>query len=219
MFEEQVSIKVRQEINDKTWGVTEQFLQVHDLVLVDGQPKIDRIDADKSDGTVIAYLPVKDEPFFMAFYFDNKVDLKIRAIGTESKNQVYFRVTSDKLSFSDLASMTTIKASDGWSKGETRKFGNGTYRFSSFGVEPNPEPDEFEDKLTKLLDILETDNKGIRELADKANAGISVAMTFHDGNGMFGGPHLERQVIKRLSDLNLSVDFDLYADGNSFKEE
>ena len=93
------------------------------------------------------------------------------------------------------------------------------YRFSSLGIEPNPEPDEFEDKLAKLLDLLETDKEGIKRLVDKANGGISVAMTFHDGNGMFGGPHLDRQTVKRLGDLNLSVDFDLYADGNSFKEE
>ena len=219
MFEEQVSIKVGQEINDKTWGVTEQFLQVHDIVIVNGRPKIERIDTDKVDGTVIAYLPVKDEPFFMAIYFDNKKDLNIRGIGTESKNQVYFRATSEQLTLSNLASMTTLKATDGWNKGDTRKLGKGNYSFSSFEIEPNPEPDEFEDKLVKLLDLLETDRRGIKRLVDEADGGISVAITFHDGNGMFGGPHLDRQTVKRLSDLNLSVDFDLYGDGNSFKEE
>ncbi|MFO0331262.1 MAG: DUF4279 domain-containing protein, partial [Bacteroidota bacterium] len=78
---------------------------------------------------------------------------------------------------------------------------------------------EFEDKLVKLLDLLETDKEGIKRLVDKADGRISVAKTFHDGNGMFGGPHLDRKTVKRLADLNLSVDFDLYADGNSFKED
>jgi hypothetical protein len=219
MFDEQVSIKVGQEIKDKTWGVTEQFLQVHDIVIVNGRPKIERIDTDKVDGTVIAYVPVKDEPFFMAFYFDNKKDLNIRGIGTESKNQVYFRATSEQLTFLELTSMTILKHTDGWNKGDERKLGKGNYRFSSFEIEPNPEPDEFEDKLRKLLDLLETDKEGVKRLVDKANGGISVAMTFHDGNGMFGGPHLDKETVKSLGDLNLSVDFDLYADGNSFKEE
>jgi hypothetical protein len=219
MFDEQVSIKVGQEINDRTWGVTEQFLQVHDIVIVNGRPKIERIDTDEVDGTVIAYLPVKDEPFFMAFYFDNKKDLNIKGIGTESKNQVYFRATSEQLTFPELASLTTLKHTDGWNKGDEGKLGKGTDRFSSFKIEPNPEPDEFEDKLRKLLDFLETDKEGVKRLVDKADGGISVAITFHDGNGSFGGPHLDKETVKRLGDLNLSLDFDLYADGNSFKEE
>lgn len=219
MFEKHLSIKVAREINDRIWGVAEQFLQVHEIVAINGRPKIERIDIDKVDGTVISYLPVKDEPFFMAIYFDNERDLNITGIGTESENRVYFRARSEQLTLSDLASMTSLKATDSWNKGDARKFGKGKYSFSSFDLEPNPEPDEFEDKLAKLLDLLETDREGIKRLADKADVGISVAMRFHDGNGTLGGAFLDRKVIKRLGDLNLSVDFDLYADGNSFRED
>jgi hypothetical protein len=76
MFEEQVSIKIGQEIKDKTWGVTEQFLQVHDIILVDGRPKVERIDADNPDGTIITYLPVKDESFYFAVYLDQYGEFK-----------------------------------------------------------------------------------------------------------------------------------------------
>ena len=61
----------------------------HDVVLVDGQPKIDRIDNEKGDGTVIAYLPIKDELFHLAIYLDSKLDFEIKGIGTESYNAVY----------------------------------------------------------------------------------------------------------------------------------
>jgi len=219
MIEEQVSIKVGQEIKGKTWGVTEQFLQVHDIVLVNGQPKIERIDTDKADGTIIAYVPVKDEPFYFAVYFDNKESLNIAGIGTESYNSVYFRATSDKLTFDELTSLTTIKSTGGWDKGQKRKLGTGIYEFSSINIEPNPEPDEFEDKMKKLLDLLEQDNEGIKKLGDRADGQIQVAIKFHNGNTMLGGPHLDKEIIRRLSDLNLSVDFDLYADGNLFKED
>ena len=219
MIDEQVSKKVGQEIKNKTWGVTEQFLQVHDVVLVDGQPKIQRIDKEKADGTTIAYLPVKDESFFLAVYLDSKADFEIIGIGTESYNSVSFSATSENLSLNELTSMTTLKPTKKWDKGDKRTFGDSRHTFSSVLFEPNPEPDEFEDKLNKLLDLLETDKQGIKRLVDNADAGISIAMKFHDGNGMFGGPHLDSQTVKRLGDLNLSIDFDLYASGNDFKEE
>ena len=219
MFEEQVSLKVGQEIRDKAWGVTDQFLQVHDIVRVDGQPKIERIDTERADGAIVAYVPVKDESFYFALYFDNKESLKIIGIGTEPYNSVYFRATSDKLNVNELKSLTTLKATKYWTKGDKKKYGVGFYNFSSLEIEPNPEPDEFEDKLKKLLDTLEKDRDGVKKLADMASAYIQVNMRFHNGNKMLGGPHLDKKTIGRLSELNLTVDFDLYADGNFFKEE
>ena len=219
MIDEQVLKKVGQEIKNKTWGVTEQFLQVHDVILVDGQPKIERIDTEKEDGTSIAYLPVKGESFFLAIYLDSKTDFEIKWIGTEPYNSVYFQVTSDKFSMDELSSMTALKPTKSWNRGEKRKFGDSVHKFSSIIFEPNTEPDEFEDKIVKLLDFLERDRTGISRLTDTADGSIQVAIKFHNGNTMLGGPSLSIEVIKRLSDLNLSVDFDLYADGKFFKED
>ncbi len=39
---------------------------------------------------------------------------------------------------------------------------------------------------------------------------------FHNGNIMIGGHHIEKDHIKRISKLNLKVDFDIRADGNFF---
>jgi hypothetical protein len=219
MIDEQVSKKVGQEIKNKTWGVTEQFLQVHDVVLVDGQPKIQRIDNEKADGTTIAYLPVKDQSFFLAIYLDSKADFEIKGVGTESYNSVYFQVTSDKFNLDELSSMTTLRPTKNWNKGDKRKIGDTVHKFSSIIFEPNPEPDEFEDKIKKLLNFLEQDKSGVKRLTDNADGFVQVAIKFHNGNTMLGGPSLDKETIKRLSDLNLSVDFDLYADGNFFKEE
>lgn len=219
MFEDRVSIKITQEISKRTWGVTEQFLRVHEIVFVNGVPKIDRIDTEKTDGTVIAYVSVKDESFHFAVYFDNKETLNIIAVGTEAYNSVYFRATSDNLTFDELTSLTTIKSTGGWSKGEKMKYGTGVYRFSSMTIEPNPEPDEFEDKLRKLLDLIEHDYAGIKELTERAYGQIQVAIKFHNGNTMLGGFHLDKSIVNRLNNLNLSVDFDVYAEGKFFKED
>jgi hypothetical protein len=35
---------------------------------------------------------------------------------------------------------------------------------------------------------------------------------------MLGGHHLDKDIIKRLAALNLELDFDLYAEGNFFKD-
>lgn len=45
-----------------------------------------------------------------------------------------------------------------------------------------------------------------------------VASSFHNGNTMLGGHHLDKDIIKRMAALNLEIDFDLYADGNKFNE-
>jgi len=42
-------------------------------------------------------------------------------------------------------------------------------------------------------------------------------MNIHNGNGMVGGPTLDKNSIKRMNDLNLEINFDLYLEGKKFK--
>lgn len=88
---------------------------------------------------------------------------------------------------------------------------------STIFYEPNPEPDEFETKLKKLLDYLEQDKEGILSLVEKAGGYTQVAIEFHNRNTMFGGPHIDKVDIGRMSNLNPEVDFVLYANGKFFK--
>ncbi|RYZ82864.1 MAG: DUF4279 domain-containing protein, partial [Proteobacteria bacterium] len=139
-------------------------------------------------------------------------------VGTEYFNAVYLKVVSENLSFRELSSLTNLKPTGGWSKGDARKSGKSFFNFSALHFEPNPEPDEFEDKLRKLLDFLEMDKEGIVTLVERASVQLQVATIFHNGNTMLGGHHLDREIIKRLAALSLEVDFDLYAEGNFFKD-
>jgi hypothetical protein len=220
MFEEQVSIKVGQEIQDRTKGLTDLFLQVHDIVRIDGRPKIERIDTDREDGVVIAYVPVIDESFYFALYFDNKESLNLIGIGTEPHNSVYFRARSRELNVDELKSLTTLEAAKRWTKGQKEKYGPGFHINSQIEIELNPEPDDIMDKIKKLLDILEKDKDGIKRLVDTASGYIQVYMRFHVGNKtLFGAPRLDKKTIGRLNELNLSISFELYAEGNFFKEK
>jgi hypothetical protein len=210
--------KAISELQTKSFGTTQQFLEVHEIEYADNKPKVLRVDTDQEDGTAIVYFAIKGEKFYLAVYLDTSPEVAVRHVGTEPYHSVYFRATSETMNFEQLASLTKLKATNGWNRGDNRKFGNSYHKNSSIHFEPNPEPDEFEDKLMKLLNYLEQDRQGITELVDTANGYIQVATVFHNGNTMLGGHHLDKQIIKRLGALNLKIDFDLYAEGNFFKD-
>ncbi len=211
--------KAIEEIETRSFGVTEQFLQVHEVVYVDGKPHIARVDTEKNDGTAIVYFPVVDEQFYLAIYLDTVQQVTVNGVGTEPYNCVYFRASSETLSFEQLSLLTVLKPTGGRNKGDKKWSGETDvlWKETTIFFETNPEADEFEDKLRKLLEYLETDTSGVAELVEKAGGYIQVAIEFHNGNTMLGGPHIDHDSIKRMADLNLYIAFDLYAGGNYFR--
>jgi hypothetical protein len=213
--------KAIEEVETKSWGVTKQFLEIHELVLENDKPKVARVDRERKEGTVVVYFPVIAVKFFFAVCLNLEPEVSVKWIGTEAYNSVYFRAFSETLSLEELSQFTTLKHTGGRSKGEKKRPTGGTgivWKESTIFYEPNPEPDEFENKLKKLLDYLETDKNGVAVLVGKADGYIQVAIEYHNGNTMLGGHHLNKEAIERLALLNLEIDFDLYVSGNSFKE-
>ncbi|QNF34217.1 DUF4279 domain-containing protein [Adhaeribacter swui] len=217
MSEEEIIFLVTEELQNPILGVTQQYLEIHKPVTIDDRLKIDKVNTNSEAGTAIVYIPVVGACFHFAVYVDLK-EKAVTGVGTESYNRVYFRVTSDLFTLDELKAFTTLSPTYGWSKGDLSKTGNQPYNFSSIEFMPNPEPDEFENKLSKLLDFLEQDTDGVRQLVAEAHGGITVVMDFHNGNGMLGGMYIDSLSIQRMGKLNLFIDFDLYASGNSFKE-
>ncbi|WP_293309527.1 DUF4279 domain-containing protein [Pedobacter sp. UBA5917] len=216
MTDEQLAVLIEKEFEEKTLGVTEQYLEIHAPVYISNKLKIDRIDCESHE-CMVAYLPVQDERFYFAVYIDT-VSGKIINIGTEPYHRVYFFATSATLTETELKASTTLSVYESWNKGHLRKNGRAVYKYSGLRILPNTEPDEFEDKLGKLLSYLETDKKGVTELVEKAEGYIQVAMDIHNGNGMIGGPDISRENIARMAKLGLSINFDLYVGGEPFKE-
>jgi len=216
VIDQQVIQLIEKEFNEKTLGVTKQYLEIHSPVYINNKLKIDRIDRDKRDEPIIAYLPVFGEKFYFSIFIDPKTR-EVIGIGTEACHRVYFRATSEILTADELKVMTKLVPTECWSKGESKKNGKINHTFSNFIILPNPEPDEFEDKLKKLLDFLEHDKDGIIHLVKKANGYIQVAMDIHNANGIIGGYSIDTDDIRRMQNLKLSINFDLYVEGNSFK--
>jgi len=216
MTDEQITARIEQEFKAKTFGVTEQYLEIHQPVYHNNQLQIARIDRERSDKLIIAYLPILNEKFYFAIYIDGSSGI-ITNIGTEPYHRVYFLATSEKLTAAELKAMTSLAISASWNNGDLKPNGKSTYRFSAVKIMPNTEPDEFEDKLNNLLTYLEQDKIGITELVTKANGYIQVAMDIHNGNGLIGGPCLDQKSISRMSGLGLSIDFDLQVGGESFR--
>lgn len=219
MTDEQVLEFIEKEFREKTFATTAQYLEIHSPIYVDNKIKVDRIDREgkcyNQDELIVAYLPVLDERFYFALYIAPK-EKEFLGIDTEAWHVVYFRATSEELSIDELKSMTRLKPTEFWNKGDLRPNGKSTHTFSHFEILPNPEPDAFDDKFKKLLDFLEQDKDGIKRLIDNANGYIQVATYFHNGNGMLGGFHLGKDEIRRMNDMRLEIDFDLYVGGNKF---
>lgn len=216
MTDEEVKDLIQTELSQKNLGVTQQYLEVHEIEYENGELKIARIDKENEEGLIIAYLPVKEEYFWLAVYIDESTGT-IQNIGTESRNQVIMRATSDELTCHELQSLTKLKATKSINKGDFKRNKKLKYAYSVLDLEPNPEPDAFEDKLEKLLVFLEQDREGIHALAKKSNVWVSATMDFHYGNQLLGKAYISLDNIKRLSALNLAIDFDLAAWGNPFK--
>ena len=49
--------KAIEEVETKTFGVTEQFLAIHKLVYIDNKPKVERVDTDKVDEAIVYFNP------------------------------------------------------------------------------------------------------------------------------------------------------------------
>jgi hypothetical protein len=210
----QIKEVIEREFRDKTLGVTGQYLEIHKPVYDSQGLVIERVDREKH-GTTIAYIPVEDERFFFAVYLNAKED-QVLGLHTESLHRVYFMATSQELTSDDLKGMTILSPTETWSKGDLRKTSKMTQKFSALKILLNPEPDEFEDKLEKLLNFLEQDRNGVLRLSNEAKAFVSVVMNIHNENGMIGGPILSSDHIKRLAELKLAISFDMYLEGRPF---
>ena len=136
--------KAIEEIETKTWGVTEQFLEVHEIAYEDGKPKIARIDYEKKDVAAIIYFNVKGERFYFAIYFHSPDDLSIISVCVEPYNAVYLKASSEHLSLPALKAMTVLKPLREGNKGDLTKF-KLVRKYSYMHIEPNPEAAEFED--------------------------------------------------------------------------
>ena len=218
MSDDKIIQKAIEEIESKTWGVTQQFLDIHQVVYLGNKPKVERVDLDKGEGTAIVYFPVKEERFYLAVYIEMSPEPEVSSIYVEPYTSVCFSAGSESIELEILSGMTTLIPTSVWRKGDPKREGKPVlHKDNRIRFEPTPGPDEFEDKMRILLDFLETDKVGVKNLVKKTEGYIQVAMEFHNGNSMLGGTSISKETIKRMAALNLEIDFDLYVSGKKYK--
>lgn len=217
MLTDELPIQIAiEEIKTKTWGVTRQFLEVHEIDYENGKPKLAGINCNKEDGTAIVYFCVKQQQFYFAVYIDTTPETTITSVGTEPYCAVYLRADSTLYSFDELCTFTSLEPTRGWSKGDLKK--TKTQTQSTIFIEASNQPGSFENKIAQLLNLLEKDVEGTKRLAKIAGGYIQVIMIFHAGNSMLGGPSLSTANMQRMAVLGLEINFDLYAEGYASKD-
>ncbi len=206
---------VDNELKAPTHALIGQHLALHQPVFENGLPIIAKFVHNEPTHEIIAYLPVAQHHFYFVVIIDDAVR-NVIGFYIEPGHRIYLRATSEELDFQTLTSLTKLEPQSGWSKGDQMANGKSSYSFSGLKIELDPEPDTFENKLGKLLDLLESDRVGIQALSAKADVSIQVASYYHVGNQMLGGHFMNPQTIQRLSSLGLGIDFDIYVEGNAF---
>jgi hypothetical protein len=215
MTDAQITGLVEAELLKPTLAVTQQYLDIHQPVYKADRPVIANIIRDPLPGVAAAFLPVLNHRFYFTIYVDT-VSHKVTSFTTEPYCSVTFLATSESLTRDQLVAMTVLTPAGSWSKGDRMRHGKSSYTFSAIELANENKPDFFENKIDQLLTLLEKDGPGILHLTRNADTGIVVAMEFHQGNGMIGGPSLHPSLVRRMNELNLGINFDLYVSGEEF---
>ncbi|MHA7837914.1 MAG: DUF4279 domain-containing protein [bacterium] len=96
-----------------------------------------------------------------------------------------------------------------WVKGDSYGDKGGIRTHSRWELASPAAPDaSFETQLDALVDLLEKHAESIRAVAASFDSGVNVAAYFRESFNP--GFHASAPMLKRLADLGLSLDFDLY---------
>jgi hypothetical protein len=206
----------KQELKDPQFELTKQYLEVLQLEWENGNPKIESIETDE-DGTLLLHFYVKDEGFFYTHFFDMHPTLKLRFMGTTPASMAYLNLTSTSLSLAQILAQTTLKPTTTQEMGQPifpAHKNSARYTYNGFHIEPNtPLSHNFEKKLLSLLNLLEPHKAELNALEKNCSLKIQAFWKAHCGNTILGGFFLDKAIIKKLAELNLEIDFDLYAGG------
>ena len=206
---------VSKELKKKTFPYTKQFLKVHKIEFENGLPIVENIIKNEND-EIKVFLKVKGEKFFFSInIFENEVSW----VSDEPYISVWFRADSKEKSLKELSKFSKLKYNFGRNKGDVKGLEKNKvyWKESIIFFNPYSEIDQLHPKIDKLLDFIEKDKKGISKLINEADGFVDVFIIFYIGNTMIGNIDLDEKIIKRLSKLNLTINFTLEVSGKKFK--
>lgn len=211
---------ITNELLNPTFEMTRQYLKILAVKYEEDKPKITKIDFDKNQNRATAYVEVKNDSFYLEFVFDTTDTIRLTGLDTIPFVGISFMPTSEKLTTDELLKITSIKPTKTITKGDFFSNGKLEYTYNGLEFESFSEPGRLESKLKYLLDILETDLEGIKQLSIQTSTrDIFVTIVYHIGNGNFTGLYLNNEILKRVTRLGLELTFDIYATGEKFTTE
>lgn len=127
----------------------------------------------------------------------------------------------DDLDPEELTRLLGAEPSRATRKGEQRRLPSGEMRVNRHGLwlidySEHPAPTEIDEQINALLDRLTDDLAIWQDLTQRFRADVSCGV-FLDGSNE--GFSLRESTIRRLSDRNLQIEFDIYSPTDSGKDE
>ncbi|MFP9113251.1 DUF4279 domain-containing protein [Flavobacterium sp. RHBU_3] len=204
---------VAEELQNPSFFMTGEYLKVLQPLYKNGLPQVIKVDIDNVNAIAKAYVVVKDESFYLLFLFDIEKEVVLSCVETAPFVRISYTAVSKELELEDLLGLTTVLPTTIIKKGE--KCGRGfEYDYNGLEFVSTDDPADFLDKLAAFLDVLETDSEGIKHLSEKTLCHeIFVTIIYHNDVASFTGLWLESVLMKRLSELNLGLTFDIYPSG------
>jgi hypothetical protein len=219
LYEEYIQTAIEELLNP-AFEVTKQYLEVCELELENGLPKVVRVNTtyyDKYD-TVAVYFAVKNERYFIEVRLNKAPDIEVIFVWVQSGYRVYLSAQSNQLTYQELTAYFPLEPSRGWSKGDFRSNGKSQYSLTKMSFEPiRNEAYPLNEKLDLLLDVLEPIGNAIRLLTQKAE--VYIAVCRHQYVSANSGVSFDIKTIRRMEQLNLGIDIDSYIIGTPIKSD
>lgn len=197
----------RKEIIKPAFWTTKQYLEVHEVEYENWLPKVARVSLDYYEDVIAVYFKVKDEDFFIDVHITKGKNPELQGVWTESGHRVYLSITSKEISFRELEKLLPFKATKAW-------IHRNKHNFVFFEPITN-RAYWLDEKLELLLNDLESKSNELKELTKNANGQITVSKDQYISWNTWIS--FDSKTIRRLSNLNLSIDIDTYIIGNEIK--
>ena len=202
------------EVMNPTFAITKQFLATNAVVMENDKPVISDVIFSKDGEFAEVYFPIVDENYFFVVYVDIIPEPALRFMGMNAGNRVYFYAASETETAIDLVDQLDIVPTEIWKKGDAVSARNTVSKNKDSGFEfmsSNKLTGEVEDKLEYILGVLIQNIEKIKALSLKADIGINIA--YYGYKEQMWGLDLSANTIKKMAELGVSVDIDLYAGG------
>ena len=203
------------EITNPKWEQTKQILEVNTVEKESNGYKVYSV--LEFENKVCVYFNIKNEEYFLRIDID-KFTKEYEYSTLSNYNHCYLSVISETKTLFELSAYTKLKYTNGYSRGDERILLNGKKKIEKVSsmtfdlLELNCY--ETEDAIEKLLEKLDEDKKGIKNLITNSNAIIQIRkIQYVSGNA---GVCFSEQLIKKLNEYELGVDIDTYIAGKAF---